>query len=55
MRLVCPRCGAQYEIDGAEIPAAGRTVECTACGNTWRHVPDEARPLRLVGYEDEAE
>ena len=48
MRLTCPRCGAQYEIDGAEIPAAGRTVECTACGNTWRHVPDEARPLRLV-------
>ena len=27
MRLVCPRCGAQYEIDAEAIPARGRDVE----------------------------
>lgn len=36
MRLVCPRCGAQYEIDDAAIPPAGRDVECSACDHVWR-------------------
>ena len=36
MRLICPRCGAQYEIDDAAIPAAGRDVECSACEHVWR-------------------
>ena len=35
MRLVCPRCGAEYEIDDRLIPAGGREVECSSCGNTW--------------------
>ena len=49
MRLTCPRCGAQYEIDGSQIPAAGRVVECSACGENWRQAPEaEAGPLRLV-------
>lgn len=39
MRLVCPRCGAQYEIDGAAIPPAGRDVECSACDHVWRALP----------------
>ena len=39
MRLICPRCGAQYEIDGAAIPAAGREVECSACDHVWRAMP----------------
>lgn len=39
MRLVCPRCGAQYEIDAAAIPAAGRDVECSACEHVWRARP----------------
>ncbi|MBV0892036.1 zinc-ribbon domain-containing protein [Paracoccus sp. Z118] len=39
MRLTCPRCGAQYEIDGSAIPAAGRAVECSACGHVWHHAP----------------
>ena len=36
MRLVCPRCGAHYEIDDTAIPAAGRDVECSACEHVWR-------------------
>lgn len=38
MRLTCPRCGAQYEIPEAVIPAGGREVECSACSNVW-HQP----------------
>lgn len=35
MRLTCPRCAAQYQIPDAAIPAAGREVECSACGHVW--------------------
>lgn len=35
MRLICPRCGAQYEIEDGLIPVAGREVECSSCGNIW--------------------
>ncbi len=35
MRLVCPRCGAEYEIDDRLIPASGREVECSSCENAW--------------------
>lgn len=47
MRLICPRCGAQYEIDAAAIPAAGRDVECSACDHIWRAWPvsEQAEPF----------
>jgi predicted Zn finger-like uncharacterized protein len=35
MRLICPSCGAQYEVDADLIPAAGRDVQCSACGHVW--------------------
>lgn len=35
MRLTCPNCDAQYEIDDALVPAGGRDVECSACGQVW--------------------
>lgn len=35
MRLICPRCGAQYEVDDSVIPASGRDVQCSGCGQTW--------------------
>ena len=45
MRLICPNCGAQYEIDAALVPDAGRDVQCSACGQTWfqrRETSEEA-------------
>ncbi|MFD1882956.1 zinc-ribbon domain-containing protein [Paracoccus pacificus] len=36
MRLTCPRCGANYQIADDLIPAEGREVECSACGNVWQ-------------------
>jgi len=39
MRLVCPNCSAQYEIDGSMIPEDGRDVQCSNCGHTWFELP----------------
>ncbi len=36
MRLVCPKCAAQYEVDDSAIPDAGRNVQC---GDTWFQEP----------------
>lgn len=35
MRLICPNCGAQYEVDDSVIPDNGRDVQCSNCGHTW--------------------
>lgn len=35
MRLVCPNCDAEYEVDAAAIPEAGRDVQCSNCGHAW--------------------
>ncbi|GAA0302805.1 zinc-ribbon domain-containing protein [Rhodovulum strictum] len=35
MRLICPNCDAQYEVDDAVIPDEGRDVQCSNCGHTW--------------------
>ncbi|WP_457645797.1 zinc-ribbon domain-containing protein [Profundibacter sp.] len=35
MRLICPNCDAQYEVDDSVIPSEGRDVQCSSCGLTW--------------------
>ncbi len=48
MRLICPSCSAQYEVDDSVIPETGRDVQCSNCGHTWYQMPashqDEADP-----------
>ncbi|MEM9426051.1 MAG: zinc-ribbon domain-containing protein [Pseudomonadota bacterium] len=44
MRLVCPNCSAQYEIDGSMIPEEGRDVQCSNCGHTWFELPGPHEP-----------
>lgn len=46
IRLVCPNCGAQYEVPLNVIPDAGRDVQCSSCAHTWfqRH-PDQDQAL----------
>ena len=39
MRLICPNCGAQYEVANDVIPKAGRDVQCSNCGHTWFEHP----------------
>ena len=35
MRLICPNCVAQYEVDEDVIPTEGRDVQCANCGHNW--------------------
>lgn len=39
MRLICPNCGAQYEVEDIVIPEDGRDVQCSNCGHTWFQRP----------------
>ena len=39
MRLICPNCGAQYEVADDVIPHNGRDVQCSNCGTTWFERP----------------
>ncbi len=45
MRLVCPNCGAQYEVPLDVVPTEGRDVQCSNCGITWfqRHPDDTSQ------------
>lgn len=39
MRLTCPSCAAEYEIDAGVIGKAGRMVRCAACAAEWFQPP----------------
>ena len=52
MRLVCPNCSAQYEIDGSMSPDEGRDVPCSNCGHTWFELPPPAADFDDMGPED---
>jgi predicted Zn finger-like uncharacterized protein len=49
MRLICPNCGAQYEVDDRVIPENGRDVQCSACGHGWYQM----RKNLVVSSEEE--
>lgn len=51
MRLICPNCGAQYEVPDDAIPRTGRDVQCSNCGHTWFQV----HPDHDVDLADELE
>jgi predicted Zn finger-like uncharacterized protein len=55
MRLICPNCGAQYEVDSAMIPDEGRDVQCSACGHTWYQMPEGAEAVAEPGIDAEDE
>ncbi|MFV0490864.1 MAG: zinc-ribbon domain-containing protein [Pseudorhodobacter sp.] len=43
MRLICPNCEAQYEVDDNAIPETGRDVQCSNCEHAWFQLPDNAK------------
>ena len=43
MRLLCPKCDAEYEIPDDVIPTEGRDVQCSGCQETW-FVPANTPP-----------
>lgn len=46
MRLICPNCDAEYQVDDAAIPEAGRDVQCSNCGHAWFQMPADAEIAR---------
>ena len=46
MRLICPNCDAEYEVDDAAIPREGRDVQCSACGHAWFQEHPEVEAAR---------
>lgn len=59
MRLICPNCGAQYEVPEEVMPAEGRDVQCSNCGQTWfQDHPDtitEREAIRTTAPHDDEE
>lgn len=49
MRLACPNCDARYEVPDDAIPAEGRDVQCSNCGNAWFQLKDD--PALYAGQE----
>ena len=35
MKIVCPACASQYELDAAKLGPDGRKVRCAACKTLW--------------------
>ena len=55
MLLVCPNCGAQYEVPEDHIPKKyGRDVQCSACNHTWfqTHPAQDLQPAPQAEVED---
>ncbi|MEQ8294645.1 MAG: zinc-ribbon domain-containing protein [Roseovarius sp.] len=56
MRLICPNCGAQYEVPDEVIPEEGRDVQCSNCGDTWfQSHPDHPRAAEADEQAEPAE
>ena len=56
MRLICPNCGAQYEVPDEVIPETGRDVQCSNCGDTWfQNHPNHPTPEQDPGPQPDAE
>ncbi|WP_380054647.1 zinc-ribbon domain-containing protein [Falsihalocynthiibacter sp. SS001] len=53
MRLICPNCDAQYEVESRLIPESGRDVQCSSCGDTWFQTPQSEDTLTLQDDADE--
>lgn len=50
IRLICPSCSTEYEVEDTAIPEEGREVQCGTCQNSW-HVAPKSQDT-LVASED---
>ena len=49
MRLICPNCDAEYEVDASAIPYDGRDVQCSNCGHAWFQLRPEVEAMLAGG------
>lgn len=53
MRITCPSCAAQYEVDAEDISPTGQEFQCSDCLNIWEQSRDgsvsEITPEEVVG------
>lgn len=50
MIITCPNCAARYDVDDDRFTPNGRSVRCTACGESW-YVP-APEPLDIEPVEE---
>lgn len=55
MKITCPDCRSQYELDAAKLGPNGRKVRCAACGTQWHIAPEPEIPTAPSGTEIQAE
>jgi len=54
MRITCPTCSTQYDVDENDIAFTGQDVQCTECMTIWTQARDgEASNARLAGSLDD--
>lgn len=54
MRLTCPNCQAQYEVDDSVIPDGGRDVQCSNCGHTWFQTGKASAATQATPQDEDA-
>jgi predicted Zn finger-like uncharacterized protein len=54
MHIVCPHCTTSYAVNPASFGAAGRTVRCSRCKETWLATPENiAMPAPAMAGADD--
>lgn len=58
MRIICPRCSAEYEVPDSFMPPGARDVQCSECGHSWyqlvsRQASPQAKATAPGPSEDE--
>ncbi len=53
MILTCPSCEARFNIKPEALLPNGRSVRCSKCAHTWKELPPQDMPKRVVEEEPE--
>ena len=53
MILTCPSCEARFNIKPEVLLPNGRSVRCSKCAHTWKELPPQDMPKRVVEEESE--
>lgn len=51
MILTCPSCEARFNIKPEALLPSGRSVRCSKCAHTWKELPPEDMPKRVIEEE----